>query len=405
MNIIHKDRIYSLDNIKQCLRNTSQHHFIKDSQSGYIAYPDNNSFVSSLLLIENINNSILLIPYNDLLTNEENKRRCIKIKEQYSNNSKLAISTSGTKSKPKIVFISYNNIISHCFNFNKIIPLNKRSIWLNCLPLTHIAGVMIAFRCLFQEASMLLHDTFNAKNIWLDIDKFNISHISLVPIMLARLLDQSIDNIGRDTPPPASLKYILVGGGRLSNTLYQRAIKAGWPIYISYGMTEATSTIAIGRSPDQLKILDGFSTKLGPKGVLEIKGNMLSDSRIGNNKGAWFSTNDIVDLKRDYLNIIGRSDDVIISGGININPEFVKELILSSDQVNEFIYDLEIIKQSHIEWGETIVALVVGDVNRLESWVKENIKSLYQPRIFINVDVIPRDSLGKVSDFNRAILI
>jgi O-succinylbenzoic acid--CoA ligase len=400
MNIIYKGKSYSLNNLKQHLKSTSSSNLINNSTEGFIAYPANNSLLSSLLIIDNIDNSLLLMPYNDQWTDKENKLHCLKVRKQ-SSHHKLAISTSGTKSQPKTILISYHNITSHCSSFNKVLPLNENSIWLNCLPLTHIAGIMIVYRCLFHQASMLLHDEFNAKKIWSDIKAFNISHISLVPIMLARLLDQSLNQLGHDTKPPDSLNYILVGGSRLSDTLYQRAIKAGWPIYMSYGMTEATSTIAIGRSPEKLKFLDGFATQLGSKGELKIKGDMVSDSYINDRKQMtkpWFSTHDIVDLYNGYVNVIGRDDDIIISGGININPQFIKELILSSDQVNHFITDIEIIKQSHPQWGETIVALVVGDKNKLEFWVKENINSLYRPRVFISVEKIPRNRLGKLNN-------
>lgn len=268
------------------------------------------------------------------------------------------------------------------------------------MSMQHIAGIMIVYRCMLLNASMLLHDKFNPEQLWQDIHQYKVTHLSLVPIMLIKLLDQSKNKQAVDTKLPEYLKYVLVGGGKLSEDLYQRALKANWPIYISYAMTEATSTIAIGQSPDKLKILEGFNVKRGVSGELQIKSLMVcswyDDKTKYSGNTDWLNTKDIVDLEEGYLKPIGRSDNMIISGGLNISPEYVEELILSSAYVETIISDLAITKQKHPQWGEIITVLAVGDIKKLEIWAKENIKSCYRPRVFIQVEGIPRNHLGKI---------
>ncbi len=321
----------------------------------------------------------------------------------------LAIATSGSKAKPKIALISRQNIISHCQNFVKIIPIEHSAVWLNCMPLNHIAGVMIVYRCWFNNANMLLHDNFNAEKVWLDIKLYAVSHISLVPRMLFKLLEFS-----QDIKPPESLKYVIIGGDRLSDALYQRAASAGWPIFISYGMTEACSTIAIGKTQDKLKLLDDMSTQLTGDGVLKIKGPMIfsayADFKTELYERKWFVTHDIVNLKGSYLSIIGRDDDMIICGGKNIAPEFIESLFIDSSALlnqtsSHVLADLAIGKyknssysdnDSKQSWGDTVVALYCGDVDELECWIKNNIQTAYQPRRLLAVKKIPRNSIGKI---------
>jgi O-succinylbenzoic acid--CoA ligase len=333
----------------------------------------------------------------------------------------LAIATSGSQARPKIALISYQNIESHCHNFVKIIPIDSSSIWLNCMPLSHIAGVMIVYRCWFNNASMVLHENFNTEKVWQDINHYGISHISLVPRMLFKLLELS-----EDRKPPESLKYVIIGGDRLSDELYQRAMSAGWPIYISYGMTEASSTIAIGRTPDKLKILDGFKTQLSDNDVLEIKGDMIfsgySDIKAEQYDKQWFTTSDRVKLDNNHLSIIGRNDYMIISGGKNIAPEYLESLLEKSPVSGDFAigkianssYSDNCAqiqnKDSNQNWGDTIVALFCaeevqlcvgedqfcGGIDELKCWLKENMQSAYQPRVILSVKKIPRNTMGKI---------
>jgi len=304
----------------------------------------------------------------------------------------LAVATSGSQAAPKIALISRDNILSHCYNFNKIIPMQETSLWLNCLPMNHIAGIMILYRCWFNKAIMLLHDAYEVKQIWHDLHAYPVTHISLVPIMLLQLLEHS-----RDALPPKNLRYVIVGGDKLSDSLYQRALSAGWPIYISYGMTEATSTVAIGQTPESLELLPGFEAQISEKGLLKLKGSMIisayADFEPAIDADHWYESTDKAAMNASYLTILGRNDHMIISGGENIAPEYIEDKLSDSPYVN----DVAVGTALHPDWGNSIVAVVCGNIKDLQQWVKDNIKTSSRPHYYLEATRIPRNQLGKIN--------
>ncbi len=329
-----------------------------------------------------------------------------KIESSQSDDIVLSIQTSGSQSQAKTALISRHNIIAHCQSFIQSIPIGSHSTWLNCMPLHHIAGIMIVYRCWYSKVAMILHDNFNEQKIWDDLYHKQITHISLVPRMLLRLLDyeSNLDSTNSQKKLPSSLKYILLGGDSLSEALYQRAINQGWPIIISYGMTEATSTIAIGYDPNQLELLADISARVDDNGVLELKGEMIISQYVEQSSlyNGWLNTNDLVQINGNILNILGRNDHLIIRSGENIQPETIEQLLSKMPGVN----DLAITKfRSEItinERGDSIVVLVANkhkiiDSIYIKSWIKENIKTFYQPDYILQVDKIPRTSLGKIN--------
>ncbi|MCK5697884.1 MAG: AMP-binding protein [Gammaproteobacteria bacterium] len=387
LTILYQDKKYLWADLKPFLNSFIGH----SSELKPLVLSKNKVFDSSILLINAFLNQKILFT-------ETYHGKTINV-----HNIALAIATSGSQAQPKIALISRQNIFSHCHYFVKIISLNSASIWLNCMPLNHIAGVMIIYRCWFNNACLLLHQGFDAQKVWSDIKHYAVTHISLVPRMLFKLLEFS-----QDIAPPKSLKYALIGGDKISDSLYQRAVSSGWPIFISYGMTEASSTVAIGRTPEKLKIMDGFSAKLTPEGVLKLKGDMIfsgyTDRFIKAVKQYWFITEDKVVLEKGYLSIIGRNDNMIIVGGENIAPEWIESLLISKPSSTDFFSDIAIGYSQHENWGHTIIALFCvpkiiqnnASIEAFECWIKHNIPSHYQPRQLIKVNKIPRNNMGKI---------
>ncbi len=329
-----------------------------------------------------------------------------KIETCQSNDIVLSIETSGSQSQAKAALISHRNIFSHCQSFIQSIPIDKHSIWLNCMPLHHIAGIMIVYRCWYSKAAMILHDNFNEKKIWNDLHYKQVTHISLVPRMLLRLLDyqSNLDSTNSQKNLPSSLKYILVGGDSLSEALYQRAISMRWPIFISYGMTEATSTIAIGLKPNQLELLADISARVDDNGVLQLRGEMIisqyaEQSSLDN---GWLKTNDLVQINSNTLSILGRNDHLIIRSGEKIQPETIERLLSKIPGVHDFAITKFRSETTINERGDSIVVLVANkhkkiDTIYIKSWIKENIKTFYQPDYILQIDKIPRTSLEKVN--------
>ncbi|MEJ2530138.1 MAG: AMP-binding protein [Gammaproteobacteria bacterium] len=186
----------------------------------------------------------------------------------------LIIATSGSEGEPKGVMLSGGNIASSVAASRNRLGLESGHLWLNCLPMFHVGGVMVAYRCLDAGAGMLLHPGFDADQVWADLNRYQVTHISLVPAMLARLLD-----LTKDAAPPDCLRVALIGGGHLSPLLAFRAREAGWPLCVSYGMSETCSQCATdcgdaaGLIAGQVGLpLDGFEIALSEQGRIMLLG-------------------------------------------------------------------------------------------------------------------------------------
>jgi O-succinylbenzoic acid--CoA ligase len=322
--------------------------------------------------------------------------------------AELLISTSGSTGEPKQVMLSEANLEAAALASRSRIPLEPGDVWLNCLSLQHIGGISIFYRCAEAGATVLLHDKFDAKRVREDMERFCVTHISLVPAMLARLLEAG--------PPPARLKYALTGGGPLSASLAQRAQQAGWPVCPTYGMSEAASQVATlaALPPDwregmvgpplpgiSVDIVDENGLPSQDEGRIRVRGpgvmtgyaNAAGESGHGLLDG-WFLSGD-----RGYFDahgnlvVLGRHDDMLVSGGVNIHPAAVEGLLLACPDV----IDVAVTALSDAVWGDRITALVVGDdIQSIEGWSRENLPSALRPRLFVSVAALPRNAMGKL---------
>ena len=151
----------------------------------------------------------------------------------------LLIPTSGTDGVAKAVMLSGANLAASVKASRARIRLQPGDVWLACLPLHHIGGLSILLRCLEAAATVLLHEGFDPARVWADLHSRAVTHVSLVPAMLARLLDHA-----GNAAPPNTLKTVLVGGGPLNAMLARRARWAGWPLCVTYGLSETASQVA-----------------------------------------------------------------------------------------------------------------------------------------------------------------
>jgi acyl-CoA synthetase (AMP-forming)/AMP-acid ligase II len=122
---------------------------------------------------------------------------------------------------PKLVKLSDGNLQASVQAANERLKLSSTSVWLDCLPLVHIGGLSILLRCACAGASVVLYEGFDAPVVMDDRHNHQVSHISLVPAMLAQLLDLA-------QQPPRSLQVVRVGGAPLEPSLAGRALAAGF---------------------------------------------------------------------------------------------------------------------------------------------------------------------------------
>ncbi|GAO37159.1 2-succinylbenzoate--CoA ligase [Sulfuricella sp. T08] len=323
----------------------------------------------------------------------------------------LFIATSGTQGEPKAVMLGRANLQAGVLASRSRLPLQAGDTWLACLPLYHIGGMAILYRCAEAGAAVLLHEGFDPLRVWDDLEKHRVTHISLVPAMLARLLDT-----GRESPPPA-IKVALIGGGPLSVALAERARAAGWPVCASYGMSETGSQVATlcdlpqGWEPGQVgSPLPGLDVEVvGEDGLptsgigrIRIRGAAVMagyaspqrEMGLGLAQG-WFISGDLgrIDAQGN-LTVLGRHDDMLVSGGTNVHPQQVEEVLKRCLGVA----DAALTSVADDIWGDLLVAAVVAEADDevLEKWCRNELAGAMRPRRFIRLPVLPRNALGKL---------
>ncbi len=232
--------------------------------------------------------------------------------------------TSGSSGTAKAVSISRKNIESSCKASQENLNVSDKDVWLLCMPPYHAGGLSIIFRSIILSKKFYALDTFDP-NIVIDlIIQSKVSIISLVPTMLVKILDIMEKN---RIKAPENFNFVLCGGAKVNEELIIKAKKFNIKVLPTYGMTEATSQIATA-NPDDLnrpsssvgKVLNNISIKFTDKKELQINGPNLA-KYINKKNNEWLKTGDFGYINKDgYLFIEGRIDELIVSGGENINP-------------------------------------------------------------------------------------
>ena len=310
----------------------------------------------------------------------------------------LIISTSGSEGEPRGVMLSAANLDAAAAASNRHLPVQAGDLWLACLPLYHIGGQMILWRCARAGAAVLLHDGFNADAVAADLRRYPVTHISLVPAMLARMLETGV-------APPPGLRHVLVGGAALSQALFAKASAAGWPLNPSYGMSETAAQVATWTPADGPwheglvgRALGANEFALAADGRIRIRGPQVMAGYLdggGIDADGWLTTGDLgkIDAK-GRLTVTGRADDMLISGGRNVHPLEVESCLAACPGVR----DVAVTGLPDMVWGDLIVALVVGDATAqgIADWCRPRLPGAALPRRIVHLGSLPRNATGKL---------
>lgn len=310
----------------------------------------------------------------------------------------LIISTSGSEGRPRAVLLGKTQLDTAAAASNKHLPLGPGDLWLNCLPLYHIGGQAILWRCARAAAGVLLHDGFNAEAVASDLHRYPVTHISLVPAMLAQLLESNMK-------PPASLRITLIGGAALSRPLYDKAVAAGWPLYPSYGMTETAAQLASFDPADGPwqeglvgKAMPGHEIRIGQDGRIAVRGPQVMLGYLnggGVDAAGWLTTGDLGSIDASgRLTVTGRADDMLISGGRNVHPLEVESCLAACPGVS----DVAVTSLPDPVWGDFIVALIVGTAEQstLLAHARKHLPGAALPRKMVFLERLPRNAGGKL---------
>jgi O-succinylbenzoic acid--CoA ligase len=252
--------------------------------------------------------------------------------------------TSGTTAAPKPVLLGSANFLASALGSAVALGLDPAERWLCPMPLTHVGGLSIPIRSAIYATTAVVHGRFDTEAVLSDLMDAGrrITLVSLVPTMLARLLDAGLAR-------PPTLRWALLGGGPIAPALIERASAAGVPVAPTYGMTEACSQIATFGWP-----LPGVEVRVGDDSEVLVRGPIVSAGAVS--EDGWLHTGDLGRFDdRERLEIIGRKSDTIVSGGENVAPAEVEAVLLEHPAVA----DAAVHPRADPEWGEAVVATVV----------------------------------------------
>jgi O-succinylbenzoic acid--CoA ligase len=294
--------------------------------------------------------------------------------------------TSGTTAAPKPIVLTYSNWQASALGSAAMLGLDLHERWLCPMPLTHVGGLSIPIRSAIYATTAVLHDRFDTEAVLNELMEpgHRITLVSLVPTMLARLLDAGLER-------PPTLRWALLGGGPIEPTLLERAQAAGVPVAPTYGMTEACSQIATFGWP-----LPGVELR-SESGEVLVRGAIVSPGAVA--EDGWLHTGDLGDFdERGRLRITGRKAETIVSGAENISPREVEEVLLEHPDVA----DAGVFGRPDAEWGEAVVAVVVPrdgtevKPDELRAFCAAKLARFKVPKEFYFAAELPRTDSGKL---------
>ncbi|MHC1739312.1 MAG: o-succinylbenzoate--CoA ligase [Ignavibacteriaceae bacterium] len=328
--------------------------------------------------------------------------------ERGGDDTAVILATSGTGGRVKLAELSFNNYYQSFINSKKELNYCSEDRWLLSLPIFHSGGLSIILRALFSRASVILE---SQQNISQGIFP---TKLSLVQTQLKRRAEENFQGIDEGA-------VVLLGGGPIEVDLMRNAIEKGLRVIKVFGSTETASMVTGLRGEDfagreisagkafenvEIAILNrkGEKVKTGESGEIAIKSESVFKGYLNNREetekrffDGYYLTGDVGYLDGEgFLFVLGRKDEMIISGGEKISPEEVERLIKEYPGIKE----CAVFGVKSKEWGEEVCAAIVseGEIRGevLKSFLEKRLASYKIPKRFVRFEELPKTSLGKI---------
>ncbi|MEO8401575.1 MAG: AMP-binding protein [Gammaproteobacteria bacterium] len=333
------------------------------------------------------------------------------------NETAVILYTSGTTGKPKGAMITHQGLFSNAEDLLKTWGITDADSILHVLPLFHVHGLFFALNtALLSGASTILLPKFHPDQFFKYLPKATV--FMGVPTYYTRLIND--ERLNQDQCKNMRL-FISGSAPLLQSTFIEFESKTGHILLERYGMTETgintsnplegsrkVGTVGLSLPSVNIRVVDDKDNAVPLNGIgnIQVKGSNLFKGYWNNpdktkeefTEDGYFKTGDLGTLDDDrYLSIVGRSKDLVITGGLNVYP---KEIELTIDSIDGVI-ESAVIGLPHTDFGEAVVAIVSGDENKLDEQliieiVKQNHAGYKCPKKVFFIDSLPKNTMGKV---------
>ena len=336
--------------------------------------------------------------------------------------------TSGTTGRPKGAALSHRNLM-HCTlgYFSDVDDISEGDAVLHPAPLSHASGCYSIPYVVRASPQVVPHGGFDPEEIFELIRHYRGSSFFAAPTMVKRL----IDHPAAASADVANLRSIIYGGGPMYVADAKRAFELWGPKLIQiYGQGECPMTItslrreeiadvdhpryeerlaSTGRAFSNVEVRvadeDERALPAGEIGEIQVRGEVVMNGYWNNPeateaalRGGWLHTGDVGIIDEEgYVTLKDRSKDMIISGGTNIYPREIEEVLLTHSGVSE----VAVIGRPDPEWGESVIAYVVaaGDTpaqDSLDRHCLDHMARFKRPKAYRFVEALPKNNYGKV---------
>lgn len=309
--------------------------------------------------------------------------------------------TSGTTGRPKGALLSRRAFLASARASAQVLGWQPDDRWFLCMPLAHVGGLGVLVRCLLAKKAVIHFGrrAFEPRSALDLMETSGATIASLVPTMLAKFVEANAS-------PNRALRIALLGGAAASPALVEKGRALGWPLVVTYGLTEACSHVTLGglssTGRDVGTPIPGTEVRIVDEQITVRSATLFSgyvdQGPLQVDVDGFYATGDLGEIDGEgRLAIHARRTDLVVTGGENVYPREVELLVEEIDGVRE----AAVFGVPDETWGQIVALAVViepggPDLATIVARLKERTAPHKRPRLGAVVEALPTNTLGKL---------